>query len=119
MKSEEIQDALQRLTDGSAAARSRYTELYFLGEIASQLAIANEDRWPRWVWLSYQDEGFPINAKVVHAVRPRDGDSSMIYMQVDNTPVAVDGTVYEVCAALGIPLEGEGDETETQDDFTR
>lgn len=112
MKSEEIYEALQKITDGSAAANSRYTQLYFLGEIAAQLAIANEDRWPRWVWFSYNGNKFPINAKSVQAVGMSTNAQTHIYLAVDSDPWVVDGTVEEVCAILGIHLEGS-DEEET------
>lgn len=116
MKSAEIRQWHKDL-EGTSLGYTDLRRLRAQIEIAAQLADLNEANRPRWVWFSYNGNKLPINAKMVHAIGIRDPDHSYIYMPIDSDPWIVDGTVEEVAALLGIPLEGQ-DEAETQDDLT-
>jgi hypothetical protein len=76
-----------------------------LGEIAAQLAVANEDRWPRWVWFTFADNSFPINVKEINGLSEEGEGNTRIYLRNGRHPWLVNGTIKEVAAKLGIPAE--------------
>lgn len=91
----------------------------FLCEIAAQFAEANEHLAKMmvcdvsdWVWLKSNGKDFVVDRRDVTGVAPLDigigNDSPKVCIGMKGQPwsKSADGTVREVCAKLGIPLEG-------------
>ena len=72
----------------------------------------------RWVWLTYYGERFVIDSNQVSGVRPTStggraagapANDPIVHIGMKGTEwsKSADGTMEDVCAKLGIPLEGE------------
>ena len=105
---------------GKQFATFQSHEVYLLRELAAQVAevveqlrILNEPveqvevAKPKWVWLSYNGGSYPARADQIFSVRrTADRNRCLIYFSGITEPWTVDGSMEEVCAKLGIPVEG-------------
>jgi len=115
----EIKERQQIIKDHADRGASNAVEsaiCFWLSEIALQFAEANEhlakianpmmvvNAESPWVWLTFRGKSFVIHKDEVSGVDSI-GDVVSIGMKGQPWLKSADGTVAEVCAKLGIPVE--------------